>query len=191
MKNLTELSLDELTNYESLTIPVEQYVRQLWNIRHFAPCAEENFAERKQKILEMPVDQQDELVNLWLKYVPHDAVTNDTDTMMSWCEALTSVRVVNEGEAFGIDPLAVLIRTTFQFGRQVEAEINKRKNEEAASAEEAPTEKKHIVFASQLTRDQRVHLSHCNQGDYKGSCKYGDHENCPGLHMNATIDWSA
>ncbi len=29
-----------------------------------------------------------------------------------------------------------------------------------------------------------VHMSHCNQGEYKGSCKYGD-DNCPALKDEA------
>lgn len=30
-------------------------------------------------------------------------------------------------------------------------------------------------------RKVATHLSHCNQGDYIDSCKYGDHEACPAL----------
>jgi hypothetical protein len=29
-----------------------------------------------------------------------------------------------------------------------------------------------------------VHMAHCNQGEYKGSCKYGD-KGCPALKMTA------
>ena len=35
-----------------------------------------------------------------------------------------------------------------------------------------------------------VHMSHCNQGEYEGSCKYGDFDDCPALSdeaLNAAI----
>ena len=31
--------------------------------------------------------------------------------------------------------------------------------------------------------DKAVHLVHCNQGEYEGSCKYGD-KDCPALKMS-------
>lgn len=31
--------------------------------------------------------------------------------------------------------------------------------------------------------DYEVHMSHCNQGEFEGSCKYGDHDNCPALKI--------
>ncbi|MCK4704698.1 MAG: hypothetical protein KAT90_04380 [Gammaproteobacteria bacterium] len=31
-----------------------------------------------------------------------------------------------------------------------------------------------------------VHMSHCNQGEYVGSCKYGDFEDCPALNDKAS-----
>jgi len=30
-------------------------------------------------------------------------------------------------------------------------------------------------------RDHGVHMHHCNQGEYEGSCKYGQNETCPAL----------
>ena len=39
------------------------------------------------------------------------------------------------------------------------------------------------------TRDQGVHMRHCNQGEYVGSCKYGEDDTCPALigGVNATV----
>jgi hypothetical protein len=34
-------------------------------------------------------------------------------------------------------------------------------------------------------RDSRIHLSHCNQGDYEDSCKYGE-EDCPAIFYTTT-----
>lgn len=31
--------------------------------------------------------------------------------------------------------------------------------------------------------DIGVHLSHCDQGEYEGGCKYGEDETCPALKM--------
>lgn len=33
-----------------------------------------------------------------------------------------------------------------------------------------------------------VHMSHCNQGHYVGSCKYGDFEDCPALNKQKSGD---
>jgi hypothetical protein len=30
-------------------------------------------------------------------------------------------------------------------------------------------------------QEEKVHLSHCNQGEYEGSCKYGQDNTCPAL----------
>jgi hypothetical protein len=31
--------------------------------------------------------------------------------------------------------------------------------------------------------DQMAHMTHCNQGEYIGSCKYGDDKKCPALQV--------
>lgn len=31
-------------------------------------------------------------------------------------------------------------------------------------------------------REKAVHLSHCNQGEYMNSCKYGEFDTCPALY---------
>ena len=33
-------------------------------------------------------------------------------------------------------------------------------------------------------RDHGVHMHHCNQGEYEGSCKYGQDDTCPALKYN-------
>jgi hypothetical protein len=38
-------------------------------------------------------------------------------------------------------------------------------------------------MANETKNDSKVHLRHCNQGEYKGSCKYGDDQNCPALKL--------
>jgi len=36
-----------------------------------------------------------------------------------------------------------------------------------------------------LEHEIQVHMSHCNQGDYINSCKYGLDEQCPALQKKA------
>jgi hypothetical protein len=40
------------------------------------------------------------------------------------------------------------------------------------------------LLMAKKKNDKAVHLAHCNQGEYKGSCKYGD-KDCPALKLNA------
>jgi hypothetical protein len=35
--------------------------------------------------------------------------------------------------------------------------------------------------SSHKARDHGVHMHHCNQGEYEGSCKYGQDDKCPAL----------
>lgn len=32
-------------------------------------------------------------------------------------------------------------------------------------------------------QDHRVHMNHCNQGEYTGCCKYGEDDRCPALNQ--------
>ena len=35
--------------------------------------------------------------------------------------------------------------------------------------------------------DYGVHMTHCNMGEYIGSCKYGEDETCPALHKDIKL----
>ena len=37
-----------------------------------------------------------------------------------------------------------------------------------------------------IEQEKEVHLSHCNMGDYEGTCKYGDPE-CPALDTSTSL----
>jgi hypothetical protein len=36
-----------------------------------------------------------------------------------------------------------------------------------------------------------AHLNHCNEGDYAGSCKYGEDDTCPALRPSVAVDESS
>ena len=38
-----------------------------------------------------------------------------------------------------------------------------------------------------MKKDDKVHMAHCNKGEYEGSCKYGS-DNCPALKKNESFD---
>lgn len=43
------------------------------------------------------------------------------------------------------------------------------------------------MVQDKVNTDYVAHRAHCNQGDYKGSCKYNDAPNCPALLENQPL----
>jgi hypothetical protein len=43
---------------------------------------------------------------------------------------------------------------------------------------------------AQQERDTAVHMTHCNQGEWLGVCKYGE-EDCPALAQQEPVVWTA
>ena len=124
MVNIKQLSLDELHNYDELTAPIARFVSILWRTADFKP---HKLAEVQKQLADGTLTEEEisKVIDDILSVA--DGASNETDTLISWAEALTVFRVANEMEIWKSTPLQVLIGAVFTFGMNVADEINRRK----------------------------------------------------------------
>jgi hypothetical protein len=176
--HLSEASDDQLSNLDALVEPIVSLLERTWeDTDNFKPTAYLHVWKAFE-------NGDTEALEHFAKCEDH-AVTNETMTQLAWNESLSVGQVANEAMNFGVPPLESLVKACVIFGMNIEAERNKRKAPKVdTGAPTEPAESKRVVFAAELPKWVRVHMAHCNQGEYEGSCKYGDlkEEPCPALH---------
>lgn len=176
--HLSEASDDQLSNLDALVAPILALIQTKW----------EGSADIVPKGMGAALEQlgngDTACLSTFLK-CPDVAVLDGSVTQLAWNESLSTGQVANEMDNFNVSPLESLIKTCIVFGMNIEAERNKRKAPKVETcAPTEPADSKRVVFAAELPKWMRVHMAHCNQGEYEGSCKYGDlkEEPCPALH---------
>lgn len=133
MRKLSELSMDELHNYDSLIQPVIHFVRTTWeNTDKVKPWM---FDEIKRQLQRGELDEAtiERLVQGLTDDAMADVAGNETDTQFSWAEMLTPWRTANESDVFHCNPIEVLLRVVFSFGMNVADEQHKRKSQDTTT----------------------------------------------------------
>lgn len=119
MVPLSEMSPDELTNYDAITEPIVAFLAKRWT-GDLQPHGIE-----AAMVPDLLVEQEIER-NVQEQLVGVTGVNNETDTMVNWAEALCTYRVANEMLVFNCSAVEVLVKTVFRLGMQVNEEKHKR-----------------------------------------------------------------
>jgi len=125
MKHLKQCSLDELHNYDAITAPIANFVSATWEGARFSMPRNLNAA--KADMCNYDEEKVQHTIDEALQaFRGGPGVTNETETLLSWEEALTAHRVANEMEIWPSTPMEILIKTVFTFGMNVADEIHRR-----------------------------------------------------------------
>lgn len=119
MVPLSEMSPDELTNYDAITDPIVAFLTKQWTGSLYPSGLEEL------RLVDVLVEQEIER-NVQEQLVGVTGVNNETDTMVHWAEALCTHRVANEMMVFNCSAVEVLVKTVFRLGMQINEEKHKR-----------------------------------------------------------------
>lgn len=116
---LSEMSRDELTNYDAITDPIVAFLAKKW-VGDLQPSGLEA-ALAPELLVEQEIER-----NVQEQMVGVTGVNNETETMVNWAEALCTYRVANEMIVFNCSAVEVLVKTVFRLGMQLNEERHKR-----------------------------------------------------------------